>query len=943
MSSTTASPDALDDPPEEPAAATDLRRRPVVSEPLGFVPALDGLRAVAVLGVLLYHARFSWLPGGFLGVSLFFTLSGFLITSLLLREWNSNLGTGGSIDLRRFWSRRFRRLLPASVVTVGLIVVMGAAGAWNTEQLRALRGDVPASLAQAVNWYFIAQDRAYGDSFVAPSPLEHFWSLAVEQQFYVVLPLVLAFVLGSSRRPAREQVRTLAVVLGVLVVVSAALNGWLARSSVDRAYFGTDTRMAELLIGSLLGCAMLRRLSVGTARGRRAVTAAALAAAGLTGWMWHSVRLDDGWLYPWGLLVSALCTVALIAAALGGGAVATVLAWRPLVWLGGLSYGVYLLHWPIFKYLTPLRTGLSPVPLFLVQFAVTLVAAMALARWVERPIRRGTALRGRAVPFVAFGTVAAVLAGTYWVTRDLPARESLLEAADTPPPPPPPVVRATVLGDQLGRALTGSIGDVEGLEVQAVAADDCGLAVGGYVSLPDGAVERDVDRCSGVRTDWVDQLVAQRPDVVVVTPTLRDRAARRFSAELPWAGPEDPAIADFLRADLVQLVDDLRTAELDVVLATAPDARQDVAPAPVAAAPPTDPTAASLQAVERQQIEDGRPGPVRADRRAQRTEAVNDVVRAVGTESGVEVLELRTFMRAWPEGEFDPAFRAPDGLGLTIDGGRSVGEWLQGELAERGPSVVPEPTPVRDPDEPLPPAPPAAPRRTVAPGASAQVLVVGDSVAYGIGGALATWGEGNADARVAPAAKFGCAVARGGSYRFQQDLVTFGPDCDWGIRFPELVAGYRPDVVVLSSGIWEVVDRRLEGDDRFRDLTSPDVARFVLGEFLAAIDTLAADGATVVVLTQPRLQSGLDKGLTDLPESEPARIDRLNELLAEAVGQRPDVARLVDMRGWLAAQPGGELDPVTRPDGIHFTDAFTPTVADWLGPQLLAIARGQTG
>ncbi len=96
-------------------------------------------------------------------------------------------------------------------------------------------------------------------------------------------------------------------------------------------------------------------------------------------------------------------------------------------------------------------------------------------------------------------------------------------------------------------------------------------------------------------------------------------------------------------------------------------------------------------------------------------------------------------------------------------------------------------------------------------------------------------------------------------------------------------------------------------------------------------------------MTQPRLQSGLDKGLTDLPESEPARIDRLNELLAEAVGQRPDVARLVDMRGWLAAQTRWALDPVTRPDGIHFTDAFTPTVADWLGPLLLAIARGQTG
>ncbi len=126
--------------------------------PLGHQPALDGLRAVAVSAVLVYHARFGWTTGGFLGVSTFFTLSGFLITSLLLREW----ARSSSVDLRRFWGRRFRRLLPASWFTLALVLAMGAVGIWDTDQLRSLRGDVPFALAEIINWHFIAQDRTYG-------------------------------------------------------------------------------------------------------------------------------------------------------------------------------------------------------------------------------------------------------------------------------------------------------------------------------------------------------------------------------------------------------------------------------------------------------------------------------------------------------------------------------------------------------------------------------------------------------------------------------------------------------------------------------------------------------------------------------------------------------------------------------------------------------------
>ncbi|MCB0951246.1 MAG: acyltransferase, partial [Microthrixaceae bacterium] len=155
-----------EDPPDGASQPVVRRnRRNGGSDALGYEPSLDGLRAVAVVAVLFFHARFSWIPGGFLGVSTFFTLSGFLITSLMIKEWRRT----GSVSLRGFFSRRFRRLLPASWFTLALVVAMGAVGIWVSEQLRSLRGDVPWALVELINWHFIAQGRDYGAQFAAPS------------------------------------------------------------------------------------------------------------------------------------------------------------------------------------------------------------------------------------------------------------------------------------------------------------------------------------------------------------------------------------------------------------------------------------------------------------------------------------------------------------------------------------------------------------------------------------------------------------------------------------------------------------------------------------------------------------------------------------------------------------------------------------------------------
>lgn len=924
-----------------------IRRGRMVSEPLGHLAPLDGIRAIAVVAVLLYHARFPWIPGGYLGVSTFFTLSGFLITSLLLREWNS---TGG-VSLRSFWVRRVRRLLPAAWAVLALVVAAGALGWWDHEQLRHLRGDVPWSLLQVVNWHFVAADRSYSDAFAAPSPLEHYWSLAIEQQFYLLFPLVALAVLraGPSRRPARHRVRNLALVLAVLAAGSLAVNGLLADGSVDRAYFGSDTRLAELLVGALLATATVRRLRLPSPAARRLAGAAGIAGLAASAWLWHSAPLRAEWMYPWGFLATAVCSAALVLGAAQPGPLSTVLGSAPLRALGRISYGVYLVHWPVFLLLTPARTGWDDVPLFALRVAVTLVLAAALFRLVEDPVRRGARLRGRRALPVAGATAMAIVAGVVVVSHDLPAPDSLeaagateaVASATTAPPPPPPPVRVAVVGDSLAASLGAALATMEEeYQVATVATPGCGLALGGWVARPDDTAERDVDRCGGERERWVAEAARHAPEVVVVHGGLRDVTDRRLGRDAPWAAPGTPAVDDFLVTDVGQLVDDLSATGAQVVLLAMPRVHnREVLPPPPEPQPPQDPREAGLWHVDRAAMRQGVPAGGFRENDPARVDHFNSLLADVAERRGARYLDPAEVTSTWAGGELDPAMR-PDGVRYSLEAGRQLGEWLLPVLRTRvePPEPAPE-NPLLSPDAPLPPEPPPSERRRVAEGAEPKVLVVGDSVAFKFGHGLARWAEGRSMS-VDNAGRLGCPVARGGSYRFKQELIRFAEDCDWATYFTERLNATRPEVVVLSSGIWEIVDRRLPGDDRFRNIGDPGFDRYLLREILAAIDLLGSDGARVVVLTQAYIQSGANQGFSDLPESDPARTDRLNELWREAVALRPGVATLIDFQAWLAAQPGGELDPAKRPDGVHFTDEYARTIADWLAPQLVEIARG---
>ena len=375
---------------------------PVVVGPRTSLPrywaAIDGLRGAAVVAVLLFHGGFSWAQGGFLGVSLFFTLSGFLITSLLLNESERS----GRIALGSFWSRRVRRLLPASLLALVLCLVVTMTSVPLDQRVGAIN-DLRAALLHVSNWWFISEGSSYADLGLSPSPVQHYWSLAIEEQFYLVFPLVAAIVLRRSR-----------ALLGLLLVgvVAWSLGAQMRLDGIDRIYFGTDTRAAELAVGGLLAV-VHRPLGhlLGGSRSvlRRMTDLGGLFAAAVVAVLWMSVSQQNPGLYAGGLLAVALLSAGLLFAAVEGRWTAALLSWSPLVALGRISYGIYLFHFPIFIALSGDRLPLGTGGLFLVRAAVTLALAVASYHLLELPIRRGNLGSGRQILVATGGAVAAVL------------------------------------------------------------------------------------------------------------------------------------------------------------------------------------------------------------------------------------------------------------------------------------------------------------------------------------------------------------------------------------------------------------------------------------------------------------------------------------------------------------------------------------------------------
>jgi len=387
-----------------------------------------------VAGVLFFHAGFSWAVGGYLGVSTFFTLSGYLITTLLLHEHRRS----GTVDLKAFWGRRFRRLMPASLVTLGAIVVLFGPFVADPDQLAELPGDVIAALAYVANWRFIFADQSYADLFTAPSPIQHFWSLAIEEQYYVIFPLLTAGLLLVGRGSRRVLFGALAVLAVASTVLMVALH--TPGTDTGRVYYGTDTRAVELLAGALFAIVVAGRPDLLRRIPTAVLTGAGVLVLGVTTFWWATVEQTSSWLFEGGLTLYALTTVVLLAVILRPGPLQRALAVEPLRQLGRISYGVYLLHWPIFLWLTPERTHLRALPLFLLRVAVTIGAAALSFHLVEQPVRTRRALVTARSWLVAPAAVTAVFAGVLvlGVATEDQQDDSLGEILDASPQPVDP-------------------------------------------------------------------------------------------------------------------------------------------------------------------------------------------------------------------------------------------------------------------------------------------------------------------------------------------------------------------------------------------------------------------------------------------------------------------------------------------------------------------------
>jgi peptidoglycan/LPS O-acetylase OafA/YrhL len=356
-----------------------------------YMPGLDGLRAVAVLAVIAFHLGFKWAPGGLLGVGIFFTLSGYLITDILL----SQLSRRGHIKLGRFWLARARRLLPALFAM--LIIVVAWVTIFGPAQPQQFRDGVVASALYVSNWQLIFGDVSYFARFAPPGPLNHLWSLAIEEQFYIVWPFLLLIgtkLVRETPLPSGVRPRLAVATLG-LGLVSAILMAVLYHPSLDpsRVYYGTDTRAFELLFGAALAMVWpSRKLSPRIAAGaRNALDGMGVAGLVVIALMIWQTDQYSAFLYRGGFVLLSVATVLVVAAlAHPASRLGPVLGWTVLRWIGVRSYGIYLWHFPVIVLTTPGGVANGAEPLReLLQFAAIFGIAALSWKFIEEPVRHG--------------------------------------------------------------------------------------------------------------------------------------------------------------------------------------------------------------------------------------------------------------------------------------------------------------------------------------------------------------------------------------------------------------------------------------------------------------------------------------------------------------------------------------------------------------------------
>lgn len=541
----------------------------------GYRPQLDGLRAVAVYLVLAFHAGMHRFAGGFIGVDVFFVLSGYLVTQLLLR----GLQSSGSVGLRRFYARRFRRLLPAAFVALVITAALFAALASPAEVADSLDA-FRAAFLYVANWFFIHQSADYFGADINASPVVHFWSLAVEEQFYLLWPLILSGLYVATRRSARQwTLIRIAVAIGGLASVAWALH--LSGGDLNRAYYGTDTRAYQLLAGAFL--ALTPRLFSPNERQRRLlayIAPAALAAVFVLGTsVLHFGVINRG-------IAITIVTAALIVAIENTerGPVARLLSARPVVYLGQISYGTYLWHWPVIVVATRIAKPDSATTTLVTILVATGIASLSY-QILERPVRASAFLdRGRMQVIVAGLTLSAigalvvmpaildadrsgavavgtadrsgaapVPAGLDWTGAE---RHLANSTCFDRPAAACTLVRGTkqrilLFGDSHGMPLLAAFAALakrESLTFSAVTLQACPWQANlEWSGISDPAVKRNVAGCREHRPQYYDRIIPEfDPDIIVLVHRPFDDSTGPMSMRGPGGSRLKPGTAQYM-------------------------------------------------------------------------------------------------------------------------------------------------------------------------------------------------------------------------------------------------------------------------------------------------------------------------------------------------------------------------------------------------------------
>ncbi|MEN3123097.1 acyltransferase family protein [Janibacter sp. LM] len=636
-----------------------MTNRPV---PGGHRPPLDGLRGISVIAIVLFHAEVAWVHGGYWAVNVFFIVSGYLITGLLLKEHDR----WGTVDLVTFYVRRAKRLLPALVTSV---VAIAVASRWimGESMPDTTRGDALSSLFYVANWRFIFTGQSYFEQFGEASPFRHMWTLAIEEQYYLFFPMLLLGLMAVLRTRWRV---TFGLV--IFIALSAGIMWWLAPTGgadASRVYYGTDTRMQDIFSGCALALAVWaarRRDLVRIARHRTALEM--MGGAGLVGLVAALLFMKlDAWAYPWGYLLFNTGFVVLVLAMvelLPDGGLARAMSWRPLVWVGQLSYSLYLWHWPVIVFLNDERTGLDGVPLLALRLGVSLPLAAASYYLVENPVRRGriskllTPSRTGLAFVIAIAVSTVAVSASYSGITGAPS-VATGEAKRVTPTESSGSGEGTnllIVGDSVGFALGYDFPHDEFPQVNPTAQVrfGCGTAVQ-HLAVNGAQQNSGAAECEGMFEEWKQASVDTHPDVVVWS--LGGWEVFDHVVDGKIVSPGSPGYAAHL------------TQRLDDGLASLP---QDV---PV--------YIPNVPCYHQKEFEvDGQDlAPDRND--AQRSKDVNTVLTAFA-DKHAQVHVVDTYSWLCPSGSYQDTIDGKklrkDGVHYNADGARAFWEWMMPQI-----------------------------------------------------------------------------------------------------------------------------------------------------------------------------------------------------------------------------------------------------------------------